>query len=50
MLVGITDIKWVNHNEIEDEPILIKFLFLNWNIKPSRVPINKIIKIIILLL
>lgn len=44
-MVGITEIKWVNHNEIEDKPIFRYFLFLNWSIKPKNVPIKRIVKI-----
>lgn len=42
--------KWVNHNEMEDVPNLMKFLFLNCKINPNRIPIIRIIKIIVLLL
>lgn len=47
-LVGITDKKWVNHNEIDDKPILMYFLFLNWKVKPKMSPVMRINVIIFL--
>lgn len=47
-LVGITDIKWVNQSEIEDDPILIYFLFLNWNNIPIVNPIISVSIMIVL--
>lgn len=46
--MGITDKKCVNHNEIEDNPKLMYFLFLNCSINPNKIPVNRMIKIIIL--
>lgn len=48
MVVGVTEIRCINHIEMDDSPSLMKGLFLNCKVRPNIIPNIRVVIIIIL--